>query len=369
MAKQLSYNTDAHPKTLLLGICAPYNKTKDIQSYYDEFVHLVESDNIPYDHTLFIKLRTIDKTYFLTKGKLEEVRAFCEEHKIEEVIVSETLSAQQERNLTDLFQCRVFDRTQLILEIFEKSAHSGEGKLQVAVAMLRHKKSRTAGKGIDMSQQDGGHIGGRGPGETAKEKELRTIDEIINKHKKNLESLAATREVQRKRRRETQVPQICIIGYTNTGKSTLLNILAKSDVLVKDQLFATLDTTTRELYINGQKKGIISDTVGFIQQLPTTLIEAFKSTLRELQEADLLLHVIDIADKNWQTHIAVVNEILRDLGANQTRLYVFNKADKPEELHIPKEERDQYIPNVVISAQSKEGIAPLINFLHNWNKE
>jgi len=369
MAKPKSYKTGTHPKTLLLGICAPSNKTRDIQSYYDEFEHLVRSDNIEYDQILFMKLRSIDTTYFLTKGKLEEVRAICEKNKIEEVIISESLSAQQERNLSDLFQCRVFDRTQLILEIFEKSAHSGEGKLQVSIAMLQHQKSRTSGKGIDMSQQDGGHVGGRGPGETAKEKEMRVIDQLINKHRQNLKSLESTRNVQRKRRNETNVPQICLIGYTNTGKSTLLNLLAKSDVLVEDKLFVTLDTTTRELYINGTKKGILSDTVGFIQQLPHTLIDAFKSTLRELQDADLLLHVIDIADKNWETHIAVVNEILRDLGVDQTRLYVFNKADKPEELHIPAESRKLYTPNVVISAQSKEGIAPLIDFLHNWNKE
>lgn len=367
MAKHHSHDTDTAPKTLLLGICAPSNKTKDIQSYYDEFVHLVTSNNIVYHHSLFIKLRSVDSGHFLTKGKLEEVRKVCEEHKIEEVIVSETLSAQQERNLSDLFHCRVFDRTHLILEIFEKSAHSAEGKLQVSIAMLKHKKSRTAGRGAEISQQD--HVSGRGPGETEKEKAIRVIDQLINKHRKHLQSLDVTRKVQRKRRNETNVPQICLIGYTNTGKSTLLNLLAKSDVLVKDQLFATLDTTTRELYINGNKKGIISDTVGFIQQLPHTLINAFKSTLRELKEADLLLHIIDISDKNWETHIAVVDEILRDLKATQTRLYVFNKADTPKELHIQEKDRLEYQPQVVISAQSKKTIEPLINFLDTWTKE
>ncbi len=368
MAKPKEYDTNTHPKTLLLGIEAPYNRTKNIESYFDEFVNLVESNDIEYDEKLLIKLRDVDSGYFLTKGKLEEVRKICDEKEIEEVIVSEALTARQERNLSELFHCRVFDRTQLILEIFEKAARSAEGKLQVEIAMLRHKKSRMAGKGIHMSQQ-AGHIGGKGAGETAKEKEARVIDDTIAKLRKQLKALDKTRDVQRKRRMDTNVTQICLIGYTNTGKSTLFNLLTKSDVLAQDKLFATLDTTTRELFIEGTKKGIISDTVGFIQQLPHSLIDAFKSTLSELEYADLLLQVVDISDSNWKDHIKIVNTILDELGVEKNMLYVFNKADKPEETHAPLLEREQFQPNVVISARSKEGITPLINFIHEWQKE
>lgn len=368
MSKQKFYETATHPKTLILGIHAPYNRTNNIESYFDEFIHLIESNDIAYDQSVFTKIREIDPGYFLTKGKVEEIRALCEKEQFEEVIVSEPLSAQQERNLSELFQCRVFDRTQLILEIFEKSAHSAEGKLQVSIALLQHKRSRTAGKGIFMSQQSG-HIGGKGPGETSKEKEMRIIDEDILKIKRELKDLATSRETQRKRRLETQIPLICLMGYTNTGKSTILNQLTKADVLAQDRLFATLDTTTRELYINHKKKGLISDTVGFIQLLPTSLIEAFKSTLDELRYADLLLHVVDISDNNWKEHIAVVNEILEELKITKDILYVFNKADKIAGQESLILEKDLFQPNVVVSGKTKEGIQPLIEFLNTWEKE
>lgn len=367
MAKPTGYDTQTHPKTLLIAVHAPYNKTGNIHSYYDEFLHLVSSNSIQYDEVMYIKLRSVDAGYFFTKGKLEEIQEFCEREKFEEVIVSDQLTAQQERNLSALLRARVFDRTQLILEIFEKSAHSAEGKMQVAIAMLHYQKSRLAGRGVHMSQQSG-HIGGKGPGETAKEKETRHIEEHINKFKKQLKSLEKNRDVQRKRRVDNQIPHICLIGYTNTGKSTLLNQLTKADVLAQDKLFATLDTTTRELYIEGKKKGVISDTVGFIQQLPHHLINAFKSTLGELQHADLLLHVIDIADPDWQQHIKIVHDILNELEVEKEMLYVFNKADTPESTHAPEHLRNNYQPNVVISAKTKDGITPLIKFLHEWKK-
>lgn len=368
MSKPKDYPTKVHPKTLLLAIDAPYNKTTDMQAYFDEFIHLVSSNNIEYDEVVFIKLRTIDSSYFLTKGKLEEVRALCEEKEIEEVIISEPLTSRQERNLNQLFHCRVFDRTQLILEIFEKSAHSAEGKLQVAIAMQQHRKSRVAGGGVHMSQQAGG-IGTRGPGETAKEIELRHLEEKILLYKKQLKKLDTSRDIQRKRRLEAGIPHICLIGYTNTGKSTILNQLTKANVLAENKLFATLDTTTRELYIEGKKKGIISDTVGFIQNLPTHLIEAFKSTLTELNYADLLLHVVDASDKNWEHHIGVVNTILEELGVKKEILYVFNKIDACAEDAPFENRKEVYEPHVNISATSKEGIAPLVTFLHEWQKK
>ncbi len=274
----------------------------------------------------------------------------------------------QERNLSELLHARVYDRTQLILEIFEKSAHSAEGKLQVEIAMFYHKKSRIAGAGVHMSQQSG-KIGNRGPGETAKEKETRHIETQVNQLKKELRDMEKIRDTQRKRRLDSGITNICLVGYTNTGKSTILNQLTKADVLAKDQLFATLDTTTRELFIDGKKKGVISDTVGFIQQLPHQLIDAFKSTLDELTYADLLLQIIDISDPNCEEHIKVVAKILKELDLeNKQMLYVFNKADMPAETHLSDEARNKYQPNVVISSKTKAGIEPLIEFLRHWTK-
>lgn len=366
--KKVETPTLTHPKTLLIGIYAPYNLTKNIQSYFDEFVNLVKSNGIEFDDTHFTRIRSIDPGYFLTKGKVEEVVELVNKHDIEEVIVSEPLSPQQERNLSELLHCKVFDRTQLILEIFEKGAQSAEGKTQVELAMLQHRKSRLAGRGIHMSQQ-AGRIGTRGPGETAKEKEMQHIERAMNKLKKELGQLAKTRETQRKRRLEARIPHIAIIGYTNAGKSTILNELTHAQVLAADRPFATLDTTTRELYIDHTKKGLISDTVGFIQQLPHHLIEAFKSTLTELQHAHLLLHVIDIADPNWQSHIQVVMEVLKELDVDKPMLYVFNKADRVEDRELIETAVNKYQPHIFTSALSKEGLEPLIEFLRNWKPD
>lgn len=361
--------SDHRPKVLLVAIQAPYNKTNYIQSYFEEFVNLVKSNGTQYDDIIYFKLRSIDAGTFITEGHLENIKKICDEKNIDELIISEPLSPQQERNLHDYLQVKIFDRTQLILEIFEKAAHSAEGKAQINIAMLEYQKSRLAGKGIHLSQQ-AGIMGIRGGfGETAKEKERRHIEDHILKLKKHLEQLHKTRETQRKQRLKSNLPLFCLVGYTNTGKSTILNALTKSNVLAEDKLFATLDTTTRELFINGKKKGLISDTVGFIQQLPHHLIEAFKSTLAELQYADLLLHVVDISDPTWQSQIMIVRHILTDLNADRPMLYVFNKIDKitmtPELEHLIGD----YQPHVLISAIKPHGLQPLIDFLETYQPE
>jgi len=366
MTKPAFYPTETHPKTLIVGIEAPYNRNIDIDAYFDEFVNLIETNGTPYDMETFIKLRTIDPAYFIGKGKLAELKKLIEENEIKYVIFSESFTPHQERNISNYLRSTVCDRTRLILEIFERSAHSAEGKLQVAIAKLRYEKTRLAGKGIHLAQQKG-TIGLRaGSGETLKERESRYIEDAMHKLNKDLKQLQKNRDTQRKRRINNKVPHICLIGYTNAGKSTILNRLTKSDVLAEDKLFATLDTTTRKLFINSKEKGVLSDTVGFIQQLPHHLIDAFKSTLSELQYADLLLHVIDISDSNWQAHIKIVNAILEELEVNKPIVHVFNKSDKLDDLDAVQKALEQYQPYVMVDALSKEGLNLLNELLSEW---
>ena len=360
--------TSKRPKILLLGIYTQHNKMTSMQDYFDEFLSLIKTVNLEYDEILFIKLRSIDKTNFLTKGKLLDILTLCQEKEIEEIICSELLTPLQERNLEDLLGCKVYDREELILEIFQNSAHTAEGKIQVEMARLEYLKTRLAGKGIALAQQ-AGHIGTRGPGETEKEFLKRHLAEKFRHAKKRLQSLQKSRDVQRKKRIQSKIPQICLIGYTNAGKSSILNSLTKSSVSTENKLFATLDTTTRELFINHEKIGLISDTVGFISQLPHHLIEAFKSTLNELQYANLLLHVVDISNHSWQDQVEVVYDVLNELNVHKKMLYVFNKIDK-----VNKEDRkklfellEKYQPHVVTCAKSKEKLAELAEYLKLYN--
>jgi GTPase len=355
-------------KVLIIGVQTPENRTIDAESYFAEFRELVKSNGIvkPTEH--YVKLREIDNATFFTKGKLDDIVALCNEHPFDDVIISEPLLNHQERNLSKLFHARVFDRTELILDIFDKGAHSSEGKLQVAIAKLRHQKTRVSGRGTQYSQQSG-KMGTRGPGETQKERELQHIERQITKLAEDLKHLDQVRATQRKKRSNSNVPHISIIGYTNAGKSTILNLLTKSSVSAENKLFATLDTTTRELFINGAKKGTISDTVGFVQNLPHELIEAFKSTLTDLELANLLLLVVDISNINWRHHIRTVASILEQLEVNDRPiLYVFNKADllTPAQRAEVLPALEKYAPNVVISAHSKKDAEPLFTALEGW---
>lgn len=365
--KRTEQPTHVTLKTLIVGVQAPYNRAADIESYFEEFKNLVRTLEVDYEEFVKIKLRDIDGATFIGSGNVKKLADLCVEKKIKQVIFSEPLTIQQERNLNELLHCPVYDRTRLILEIFEAAATSAEGKLQVEIAMLKNKKSRLAGRGIHLAQQEG-RIGTRGPGETEKEVATRHIEEQIRKLKQQLDHLEQTRATQRKQRRIKQIPHICLIGYTNAGKSTILNTLTKADVLAENKLFATLDTTTRELYVNNTKVGLLSDTVGFIQSLPHQLIDAFKSTLAELQYADLLLHVVDISDKNWPSHIQVVHEVLKDLAVDKPMLYVFNKADRVD-MSTLYDAIAIYQPHVVITATARETMQPLIEFLATWKPQ
>lgn len=367
MAKKEFYLTQEIPTTLLVAVDAPYNRTIYMDSYFQEFENLAKTAGFPLENRIEIRLRDIDPARFFSKGKLQDIKDVCQKISAKKVLISERLSPVQIRNLEDFLECSVIDRTDLILDIFEKAALSAEGKTQVAIARLQHKKTRLAGKGVHMEQQAGITGLRGGPGEKAKERERRTIENNILKMKRNLETIQKSRAVQRKKRLENKIPIACLIGYTNAGKSTILNALTKSDVLAEDKLFATLDTTTRAFFIDGTQKGVISDTVGFIQQLPHHLIEAFKSTLSELQFADLLLHVIDASDPNWKSHIAIVHDILLSLGIEKKMLYVFNKIDNVHDLDELKAQAKEFQPHVFVSAKKKEDLKPLITYLKNWN--
>jgi len=362
--------TGKHPKRLLLGVYAPYNKMSNAELYFEEFLSLVTTLDIEYDETMFLKLREVDNNRFLTKGKMEEVKEFCDSNEIEEIIFSDILTSLQERNLEDILHCMIFDRTQLILNIFKNSAKTSEGKIQVEMAEIEFMKTRVIGKGKEFAQQ-AGFIGGRGPGETYKEEIKRIFADKLRQSQKRLDILQRSRDVQRKQRVESNIPMVCIIGYTNAGKSSVLNIITKSSVLAEDKLFATLDTTTRELFIDGKKKCLISDTVGFISQLPPQLVAAFKSTLDELKYADLLIHVVDISNPAWKNQVEVVHTMLEELEVSSPMVYVFNKIDKltPEELQQLPLALHTYQPQILVSTQSKEGIAPLVTFLRDYRFE
>lgn len=364
MAKNQNASTSNDVKVLLVGVQAPNNHIQDIQSYYDEFISLAETLGVAQYEFIAIKLRSFDNKYFFTQGKLEEVKVAFEKSGAAEIIISDQLNGQQERNLQDYLECRIFDRTRLILSIFERTATTAEGKLQVEIAKLELLKTRLAGHGIHLEQQ-AGSIGVKGPGETLKEETNRLIERLVLTAQRKIKQLEKTRETQRKRRLTQELQQVCLIGYTNAGKSSILNKMTNSDVLAEDKLFATLDTATRQLFIHHKKVGLISDTVGFIQNLPTQLIKAFKSTLAELQYASLLLHVVDISNPNWKSHMNVVFSTLKDLGVQKEMVIVFNKADvlEPEELQARIDTFDLPIPYVVVSALSKEGLESLANYI------
>lgn len=359
----MEYNTKVAARVLALGIITPKNRHVDQKEYFEEFLNLLRSNNITPVKTHFITLRTIDSGVFLTKGKLEELHALCKEHEIEEVIFSEALTPHQESELEHHLDLTVFDKTHLILEIFENRARSAEAKLQTKIAFLEFRKTRVAGKGKHFSQQGAG-IGTRGPGQTQKEIDLEHIAHLLIKLTKDLKQLKKVRDNQRKNRIRTKQYIISLVGYTNAGKTTLFNTMTKSENYVEDLLFATLDTTTREMMLEGEKL-LVSDTVGFIQNLPHNLIEAFQSTLEEILYANLILHVVDISNTNWKQQIQTVNQVLDDMDVDFKKVvYVFNKIDKISsdkfkelEWQLPEG------PRVFITAQTKEGIKPLLEFI------
>ena len=329
----------------------------DFEESVEEIKELVLSADMKIVSTVNIKRSAPDPKYFLGSGKAEEVKFIIQESKADTVIFNHNLSPSQERNLEKYFSTRIFDRTALILLIFAKRAKSHEGKLQVELAQLDHLSTRLIKGWSHLERQKGG-IGVRGgPGEKQLELDRRMLKLRIKQLKEKLDKLKRQRTMQRKKRSRSNVLNISIVGYTNAGKSTLFNQLTHANALAMNQLFATLDTTSRKLFIQEGVECVISDTVGFIKALPTTLIEAFKSTLEESREADLLLHVVNMANPNHSEQIIAVNKILEEIkAASIPQILVLNQIDR---LDIKaNHEKDEYgrISTIQLSAKTGEGI-------------
>ena len=329
----------------------------DFEESIEEIKELVLSADMKIVSTVNIKRSAPDPKYFLGSGKAEEVKFMIQESKADTVIFNHNLSPSQERNLEKYFSTRIFDRTALILLIFAKRAKSHEGKLQVELAQLDHLSTRLIKGWSHLERQKGG-IGVRGgPGEKQLELDRRMLKLRIKQLKEKLDKLKRQRTMQRKKRSRSNVLNISIVGYTNAGKSTLFNQLTHANALAMNQLFATLDTTSRKLFIQEGVECVISDTVGFIKALPTTLIEAFKSTLEESREADLLLHVVNMANPNHSEQILAVNKILEEIkAASIPQILVLNQIDR---LDIKaNHEKDEYgrISTIQLSAKTGEGI-------------
>ncbi|WP_312517284.1 GTPase HflX [Anaerospora sp.] len=303
-----------------------------------------------------------DAALFIGKGKVEEINLLRQEQRANVIIFDDELSPAQQRNLEQALGCKIVDRTALILDIFAQRARSHEGKLQVELAQLRYNLPRLGGQGLVLSRLGGG-IGTRGPGETKLEVDRRRIRSRISDIEQEIDSIRKQRILQRKRRLNSRIPTIALVGYTNAGKSTLLNALTSAGVLAEDKLFATLDPTTRRITLPNSQEVLITDTVGFIQKLPHQLVAAFRATLEEVLEADLVLHIVDGSHSRYQEQIKAVYDVLRKLGAdNKLMLTVYNKMDTANNPSIAERIAAE-TTSVGISALSGLGLPELLELI------
>lgn len=341
-------------KALLVGVTFPGEEIR-----LSELGLLAQTAGAQVVGSLTQKRHEPDPKYFIGSGKLEELKAQSLSLGANLIVFDHELRPSQERNLEDALEVKVIDRTELILDIFAQHAKSREGKLQVELAQSTFLLTRLTGHGAQMSRLGGG-IATRGPGETKLEYDRRYIRKRISQLKAELEKVRKERSLKREKRRSSSIAVAAIVGYTNTGKSTLLNALTQAGVLVEDKLFATLDPTVRRLYLPSGKVILITDTVGFIQKLPHQLVAAFQATLEEVGEADLLLHVVDISNPALENQIAAVYRTLEELKCiSRPMITIFNKIDQLEKKIAPKL-LDKYHPAVAVSAQKKEGLDKLL---------
>ncbi|HBT32843.1 MAG TPA: GTPase HflX [Pusillimonas sp.] len=328
----------------------------DFQAHSDEFIMLAEGAGADIVGHLVARRQRPDAAYFIGKGKLEEAALLADSSEAEIILFDQPLSPAQQRNIERALKRRVIDRVALILDIFALRAQSHEGKLQVELAQLQHLVTRLTRLWTHLERQRGG-IGMRGPGESQLEMDRRMIGAKVKLLKERLAKAQKRRNTQRRARTRRGTMSVSLVGYTNAGKSTLFNALTRAGAYEADQLFATLDTTTRKLWIDDFGQVVVSDTVGFIRDLPPTLIAAFRATLEETVQADLLLHVVDAASPQRDEQIAEVNKVLADIGAGEIpRILVYNKIDAAG--YEPRVERDEHgtIVRVFVSALARAGL-------------
>ena len=322
-------------KTVLVGVITNDQGVEKSMDYLDELAFLTNTAGGSVYKVFTQKLNNPNPKTFIGEGKINEIRDYIKDNEVKTVIFDDELSATQERNISKIFNCKILDRTNLILDIFAQRAKTSYAKTQVELAQCQYLLPRLKGMWTHLERQKGG-IGMRGPGETEIETDRRIVRNKISLLKEKIKSIDKQMHVQRGNR--GKLVRVAIVGYTNVGKSTLMNLLCKSKVFAEDKLFATLDTTVRKLVI-GNLPFLISDTVGFIRKLPTQLVESFKSTLDEVREADLLLHVVDITHNNFEEHKESVEKILSEINSlNKPTLLVFNKIDNYEALEIDEDD-------------------------------
>lgn len=325
MGKQKSYDTALkQERAVLVGVITPGEKPEQTKEYLDELAFLVDTAGGKVEKNFTQKMLKPDRATFVGTGKLEEIQAYVKAEEIDMVVFDDELSPSQLRNIERELQVKILDRSNLILDIFAGRAQTAQAKTQVELAQLQYLLPRLTRLWTHLERQKGG-IGMRGPGESQIETDRRLILDKISLLKERLKLIDRQNETQRKNR--TALIRVALVGYTNVGKSTILNMLAKSDVFAENKLFATLDTTVRKVVIENLPF-LLSDTVGFIRKLPHHLVECFKSTLDEVREADILVHVVDVSHPNFEDQIHTVNETLNDLGArDKETIMIFNKID------------------------------------------
>ncbi|GAB4072660.1 GTPase HflX [Barrientosiimonas marina] len=351
-------------RVLLLAVKMPGADDNQFESSLTELASLSETAGGSVERTIIQNRQRIHPAYYIGEGKAAEIGELVRDLEIDLVVSNDELSPSQMRNLNDAIGVRLIDRSQLILDIFARRAHTKEGKLQVELAQLEYTLPRLRGKGEEMSRLGAG-IGTRGPGETKLEIDQRHIRRRIDDIRHQLKQVVRQREQYRKRRKANDVFQIGIVGYTNAGKSTLFNQLTKGETKVENQLFATLDPLTRHIHLPSGLQALVTDTVGFIQDLPTTLVASFRSTLEEVTEADFILHIADAANDDVMQQQKTVDNLLQELGADTVpQLMVYNKLDKLSEDFIPMRH-----PSILVSVFESGAVSGILEKIEELLKQ
>src|SRR5882724_5475812 len=352
-------------RALLIGLEQAGVSKWDLRDSMEELAELANSAGAEVVDTVTQKLQKPTAPYYIGKGKAELIKESFKDQHVTSVIFDDELSPAQGRNLENLLSRKVLDRTQLILDIFAQRARTREGRLQIELAQLQYLLPRLTRMWNHLSRQTGG-IGTRGPGETQLEVDRRRVQDRIARLERDLEAVRKQRAVRRQGRKRHHWPVAAVVGYTNAGKSTLLNLLTGAGVLTEDKLFATLDPTTRSFTLPNKQRLLLTDTVGFLRKLPHTLIESFKATLEEVNEADLLIHVVDLSHSRLDENIEAVNIVIKELDAfGKQTLIVFNKIDNLPNRELAESYVTRFPGSVAISARTGEGVDKLVQALEN----